>query len=451
MSDDTLRAARDLVGGRRVTGSAAWVATGLLALLALLALGASPLPAQEPAPLAPRAGELRVFLDCQTGCDADYIRTETPWVAFVRDRTVADVHILLTGLGTGAGGQEYTVALVGQGAFGTRQDTLRFVSQPGQAPDLVRQGLTRTIHLGLVPFVARTGGATRLRVTAEGDDRPSGAAAPAADPWRAWVLNVGLSGSFEEEARQREVDLDASAGARRITDNWKIGVSANVSLDRDRFELDDRVVTNDQESYSGGAVLVRSLGAHWGAGVQAAASSSTFQNTRLALRTAPAVEYSVWPYVEATRRQLTVQYSVGVSGFRYREETIFDRMSETRPTQALVIGYDAQQPWGSADAALEAASFLDNARQHRLEADASLDLRLVRGLRLQLGGRASLIRDQLAIVKRDATPEEILLQRRALLTDYRYSAFVGINYTFGSIFSAVVNPRFGTGPGQILR
>ena len=401
-------------------------------------------------PASPSA--LRVFLDCQTGCDADYIRTETPWIAFVRDRTVADVHVLLTALGTGAGGQEYTVALVGQGGFRARQDTLRFVSQPGQAPDLVRQGLTRTIQLGLVPYVARTGGAVRLRVTAEGAGGATAAVAPADDPWKAWVLSVGMSGSFEEEARQRQVDLDASSSARRITGEWKFGLSGSVSLDRDRFDLDDGgVVTNYQESYSGGAVLVRSLGAHWGAGAQLAASSSTFQNTRLALRTAPAVEYSVWPYAEATRRQLTVQYSVGVSSFRYRELTIFDRLEETRPTQALVVGYDTEQPWGSANAELEAASFLDDPGQHRLEADGSVDLRLVRGLRLRVGGRASLIRDQLAIVKRDATPEEILLQRRALLTDYRYSAFVGINYTFGSIFSSVVNPRFGTGPGQILR
>ena len=54
-------------------------------------------------------------------------------------------------------------------------------------------------------------------------------------------------------------------------------------------------------------------------------------------------------------------------------------------------------------------------------------------------------------MKRDATPEEILLERRALLTNYRYGAFVGISYTFGSIFNSVVNPRFGTGPGSILR
>ena len=100
---------------------------------------------------------------------------------------------------------------------------------------------------------------------------------------------------------------------------------------------------------------------------------------------------------------------------------------------------------------LETASFLDDFEKFRVEFDGGIDIRLVRGLNLNVGGHASLIRDQLNIVKRDATPEEILLQQRALQTDYRYSVFVGISYTFGSIFNSVVNPRFGDGPGQILR
>jgi hypothetical protein len=145
------------------------------------------------------------------------------------------------------------------------------------------------------------------------------------------------------------------------------------------------------------------------------------------------------------------QYSAGASSFRYREQTIFDRVRETRPSHAFVVGYDVRQPWGSADASLEASSYLDDRSQNRLEFDTEWNLRIVRGLELEFGGSASLIHDQLSIPKRDATPEEILLQRRALGTDYRYQARIGLNYTFGSIFSSVVNPRFGTGPGHILR
>ena len=418
---------------------------------ATVAVAADAAGAQQPA-AAPVARELRVFLDCpQGGCDDDYIRTEIPWAAFVRDRLVADVHVLVTRLGTAGGGEEFTLALVGRERFTTLQDTLRFVSQPGQASDLVRQGLTRTLQLGLVPYAVRTAAGPRLRVSAVDDEENAAGGVPPADPWNAWVFEVELGGSFDREERQRELNFDTGLDAQRITDRWKFGAEVEAEVERERFELDDRTVTSVLESYGGGVVLVRSLGPHWGAGAEASVGSSTFQNTKLQLRLAPAIEYSLFPYAEATRRQLTFQYSVGISSFDYREETIFDRLSETRPTQAFVVGYDVQQPWGTAEADFEAANFLDDFEKFRLEVDANLDLRIVRGLSLSLGGGASLVRDQLAIVKRDATPEEILLQRRALLTDYRYSAYVGISYTFGSIFRSVVNPRFGTGPGNILR
>src|SRR5690606_495456 len=100
--------------------------------------------------------------------------------------------------------------------------------------------------------------------------------------------------------------------------------------------------------YGSGIVVIRSLGNHWGAGAEATVRSSTFQNIDLAYRSAAAVEYSVWPYADATRRQLTFQYSVGVSSFRYIELTIFDKLRETRPTQSFIVGYDVEQPWGEA-------------------------------------------------------------------------------------------------------
>jgi hypothetical protein len=100
---------------------------------------------------------------------------------------------------------------------------------------------------------------------------------------------------------------------------------------------------------------------------------------------------------------------------------------------------------------VEAAAYLDDMTQNRLEFDAEWNLRLFRGMELEIGGNIERIHDQLSIPKRDATDEEILLERRALATDYRFDVRVGFSYTFGSIFSPVVNPRFGTGPGQILR
>ena len=58
------------------------------------------------------AEALCVFLDCQ-GCDFDYLRTELPFVNYVRDRRDAQVHVLITREQTGGGGRAITIDFVG--------------------------------------------------------------------------------------------------------------------------------------------------------------------------------------------------------------------------------------------------------------------------------------------------------------------------------------------------
>lgn len=392
---------------------------------------------------------LRVFLDCDA-CDDDYVRTETRWVEFVRDRTAADVHVLVTSIGTGAGGDELTIELIGLASFAGRADTLRVRTSPTQTSAERRDLLTRTVHLGLAPFAAATPAAARLRLSLGDDDDEEERGNPADDPWKAWVFEVGVNGSFDREQRQRSSELGGSFEAARITPVWKFGLEVEADQERDRRDLDDRTVRSRRESFDADAIAVRSLGPHWGAGWQLSASSSSFENTRRAVRTAPAIEYSVWPYSQASNKQLTLQYSVGVSSFSYREATIFDKLRETRPTHAFVAGYDVNQRWGSAEATFEYANYIDDRHQYRVEFDASASFRVTRGLELEIGANASRIHDQLSIAKRDATEEEILLELRELRTDYRLNAFIGFSYTFGSIFNSVVNPRFGGGPGQLF-
>ncbi|UCD38924.1 MAG: hypothetical protein JSW54_05455, partial [Fidelibacterota bacterium] len=52
------------------------------------------------------------------------------------------------------------------------------------------------------------------------------------------------------------------------------------------------------------------------------------------------------------------------------------------------------------------------------------------------------INDQLSLLKRDFSMEEILLGSKQLATDFSYWGSIGVSYHFGSIYSNVVNPRF---------
>ena len=82
---------------------------------------------------------------------------------------------------------------------------------------------------------------------------------------------------------------------------------------------------------------------------------------------------------------------------------------------------------------------------------AGTSVRLLKGLSINFSGSFSSIHDQIALPKRGATQEEVLLQQRNLATSYSYFGYVSLNYTFGSIFNNVVNPRFGgSSGGQVI-
>src|SRR5688572_20202023 len=86
----------------------------LLALAAALAILATQ-PADAVRAQTPEAASsINIFLDCQaSGCDTSHFRTEIAWVNWVRDRTAADVHLLITSEGTGSGGTSYNLTYMG--------------------------------------------------------------------------------------------------------------------------------------------------------------------------------------------------------------------------------------------------------------------------------------------------------------------------------------------------
>lgn len=419
-------------------------------LLASVSMIVGPLTAQEPEGAAPGDSQdaLRVFLDCQR-CNFDHFRREVPYVSYVRDRQDAQLHVLVTTQPTGGGGTEWTFAFIGLGDFSERADTLVWRSRQGDTQEEVREGQVRTFQLGLMPYVVGTPLAERIAIMYEGPgEEERETLAPEDDPWNFWVFELRVGGSFEGEERQRELSLDGSAEASRITEDLKVELETEARWNEDRFELSDRTEVSTTRSYSSEALVVWSLGPHWSAGGQASARTSTRDNQDLTLRAGPALEYSIYPYAESTRRQIVLQYRIGVASFNYEEITLFDRLSEVRGETSLELRADYTQPWGELGGALEAEMFLDDPSQHRVDLDSNLELRLTRGLSLDIRGEVSRIKNQIFLPREDIPDEDVLLRRRQLGTDYRYQLRVGVSYTFGSIFNNVVNPRLEEGRGR---
>jgi len=419
----------------------------LLVIAALLLPAPAFAQVTDPVPATPQVTSdtrrLRVYLDCGE-CFSTYLRDQITWVDFVRQPQDADVVLLSSTRGTGGGGTEYLLRFVGAGRFqGTNKD-LRALSVTGDPEDARRGGVLDAVTVGLLGYMALDGLPPGFDVTV----RPRAAslqdAAPPRDPWNLWVFSLRGSGSFEAEETSRELQWSARASADRVTDRWKIAFGASIDERTERFDLDDDEpfeVTRGSREAEG--FVARSLGPHWSFGLDAGVNASDFGNAKFSARIAPAVEFSVFPYREYASRQLLFQYQVGARHSRYNEITIFDKLRETRLQHEVSMSFDQRQPWGAVELGAELSQYLHDLGKYRLEVNGELDLRITRGLSLNLDGNASRIRDQIALPRRGATPEEVLLRLRQLQSGYEVRFSVGLTYSFGSLFNNVVNPRFG--------
>ena len=413
----------------------------------LLALLFAAVPTFAQVPDAPNQAEaVRVFLDCPS-CDEQYMRTEITFVSYVRDRTVADVHVLVTTQGTGGGGTEYSLKFIGLGRFRDVDNSLTYTAPQTATPDERRRGLASMLKLGLVRYVANTPVASRLNLQF---DQPKGniPTVQPNDPWNFWVFRVNGNGGVEAEQATNLTAVAGGVSANRTTSALKVNLNGSANYRQQHFDLEEEGdYTAVRKSFDGRALIAKSLTSHWSAGGTAAIGASTYANYDLRTRVAPTIEYDIYPYSESTRRILTLLYSVGLVGANYTEETVYGKLSETLLDHQFEVSLGLRQPWGSATGGFEAAQYLNRNSKYRISAFGGMDVRLFKGFSVSLDGSISKRRDQLSLRRGEATSEEILVRQRELATDYAFDFGFGISYSFGSIFNNVVNPRFRNAGG----
>ncbi len=416
------------------------VAGPTLALVLALAVPPDPIHAQA-APAPPE--RLAVFLDCDF-CDETFLRQEMEYVDWVRDREVADVHVLVTQQSTGAGGRAQTFDLIGLGSFEGTDHTTVYTTLAGATEAESRDGFLRTLQALLVPYLLQTTMGDRVRVEVAPPVGEAGAQAqPQDDPWDHWTFELYADGSADFESRQRSLDTRYGLYVNRVTENWKIQLRPFFNYNYDRFERGDDVIESTSRRNGFTSYVVRSISPHWSVGGFADVFTSTFDNVDMRYRFMPAVEWSLYPYREATRRQLTVAYRIGGSHITYRDTTIYNQIEEFLPQHTLNAGYEVRQPWGQIDIGANASQYLQDLERYSVEFQGGVELRVTQGLSIEIGGNVAFIYDQLNLPKGDADLEEVLLRRRLLETDYEAGVSFGFRYRFGSIYNNVVNPRLG--------
>jgi hypothetical protein len=386
---------------------------------------------------------VRVYLDCDS-CDLEYIKTEITFVNYVRDRLEAQVHVLVTTQATGGGGIEYTLTFMGQNDFKDTKDVQRYFSTKTDTEDDVRRGLVKALKMGLMSFVGRTPIARRIAVDYA---RPE-SAGPGRDRWDAWVFSLAGSGYFSGEESYMSRMANASFSANRVTPKSKVRLGISADTEKQKYDIDGEIITGTRSSWGGSGLYVKSLGEHWSAGVSLEAESSLYGNIDLGVSVAPAVEYNFFPYSQSTRRQLRALYALALNPVKYREETIYGKTRETLFKESLSVTLDLREKWGTVSVSAEGSHYFHDFAKNRLDTFGIVNLSLYKGLSFFSFVGYSWIHDQVSLLGREPTFEEMLLRLRELPMNSNYFVSFGFQFTFGSIFTNVINPRFGSSGGS---
>ena len=410
----------------------------ILVLLLVCGPGLALARAQDAAGPPPPAAALRVFLDCPR-CDDDYVRQNVGFVDYVRDRAVADVHVLVTAQDTGGGGLSWGLKFIGIGDLQGRDRLYDFTTDQTATRDDQRRAFARVFKIGLLAYLPDGQVLPDLDVTW----KASSASAVTHDPWNYWVFRLSGNGFGNGQKRSRSLSSYGSVSASRTTDAWKVQLSTNGNLRTNTFDLEDQGrVTSRRGSWDVNALVVRSLGPKWSFGGTSAASHSSFSNIDRAVMVAPGIEYNFFPYSESSRRSLAIQYTLGVVHNAYVDRTILGRTEDTFARQGLKASLGLRQPWGSLNVASRFSQQLNDLARFRESISGDCDIRLFKGFSFNIYTEYEKISDLISLRQDTASDTAVLLGTQQLETSYGYFISFGLSYSFGSIFNSIVNPRF---------
>ncbi len=384
--------------------------------------------------------KLKLFLDCRTECFEMYLIDKIRTVDFVRDRAQANVHLIINKIPLPNNRKSYQLRFIGIGQLAIVNNTFIHETAINATSAEIRKGLRNKIRLGLVGFQVHTKMGEHMRVSVKKEEKIQ--IEQNDDPWNYWSMEAWANASINKESQNQTIRTKLGFEANRVTENWKILQGIEYSYRGRKIERSDRdpVTSRIIRAQLSGKV-VRSLNEHFSIGLMNQLYHSTFRNIKLRTRLGPAIEYSIFPYSEVTRRELTLAYHFGWRRQYYFEETIFGVLSEKITDQAIRAQLRLREPWGNITSSLEYSHFANDWSKYRVLLDNRLSIRVRKGLSVDFEIEFDWIQDQVSLEKGDASLEDILLTQKQLLTNFDLSISVGFSYTFGSIYNNVVNTR----------
>ncbi len=218
-------------------------------------------------------GKLKVFIDCRTGCDFTFFKSEISVVDFVLDRSLADAHVLLTSQRVGGGGQRYQMNIYGQNLFKKYQDTLIFTTLPNATNTDVRRSMLQYLMLGFAPMIAKTPYAANVKLSMKDTLLMSPPLeTDQHDKWNFWVFRVSASGQLNADRVYNNNVVSSDISANRTTDKLKVEFYLDGDLRKSVYTYENATDTTqytvNNSNYRLYHNLVKSFSDHWSYGYQ---------------------------------------------------------------------------------------------------------------------------------------------------------------------------------------
>ena len=403
-----------------------------------------------PGPLSAQANGTRprIFLDCNApNCDGQYFRTEINWVNWVNDRAVADLHVIVGAVNAGGGGREYQLDFIGTNVADPYEEQHLYNQLGTDTQRETLDGLVLALGLGIAQWASTHGyrGLMEIQGTDFEQGAPTGrlvSQEEVDDPWNLWVFRLNGNVNRNAEETSKNWQFNGGFNASRVTPTWKLNTNSFLNYRRIYRKLSSGEFRDYPLDWRVGQLVAYSIAEHWSVGATAELARQTQNNRQIQLTFNPTIEYSFFPYEEATRRSLTLFYSVGPVWQDYIEQTIYGKYNELRYAHALELSFDSNQPWGNAGVSIRASHYLHDFDLYNRSLQGNVSYRVTRGVNIFANGDISWLTDQIFLPAEGATDEEALLNLRNQATDKQYGFSVGIQFQFGSIFNNVVNNRF---------
>jgi hypothetical protein len=420
--------------------------TARILLVAILMMGAwQTACAQDVKP-----SKLKIFLDCRSRCDFNYIRSEINIVDYMLIQDDADVHILINNQVTGGGGGKTQIIFYGQNQFSSMQDTLSYSYPPNQALSQNRNLMLQYLKLGLAPYLAKSLMVMQVNMVTKMDEEElthlKEFSQTPTDPWRYWTQIFGVNGNLRLEQLYQTLRTSGYFQSTKMTEDLKIRfrVAGGREVSTYKYETDTGTVKTivDNSDFNVRHFIARGIDNNWTYGYETSFANSTFQNLKGSFYFSTGLERSLFPYSTINNKFVALRYGLDARYNNYYDTTLFAKKKEMLFGQKLILSLKYNQKWGYLEGGVRYRNYFHDWTMYNVSLNSSLNIRLTGALTVNVDLYGALVHDQVNLAQGEASKDDVLTRKRQLASAYNFATWFGVNYRFGSSVNNFVNPRF---------